>query len=100
MKYLPRPVGVGIAFEFVLVGLFVLCPVGPCAFSFVGLSVLYLHYPALLISLHLLHLQPDVAQFIATPILTGGIWILILFGVRKLFAKRLPKQPNGTALCL
>ena len=94
MKYLSHPVATGIAFEFLLIGLFVLCPVGPCTFSFIGLSVVYLHYPALLLSLHLLRIQPDVAQFIAAPILTAGIWIVILFGMRTLFAKRLPKQPN------
>ena len=82
---LRHPVWSGLAFESLLAVLFCFFPVGPSNFSFVGIAVVYLHYPAVIFVERVLGIGFSARQALASAVLMAMVWIGALFLLRQVF---------------
>jgi hypothetical protein len=106
MKLILRhPVWSGLAFEGLLIVLFMLFPAGACNSPIVGVFVLYAHYPALLFAERVLDIGFSAKQAMLSAAMMIPVWMLLFSILRWLFtgvlgAARLEKAneaalPNG-----
>ena len=77
MKLFAHPVLCGLGVEAVLVGTFLLFPVGSCNAPLPGVAVLYLHYPGFLFSEHVLRFTSDRQHLVVAPIVMAAVWVTI-----------------------
>ena len=81
LKLLTHPFVAGIVIECVLVGLFLLFPVGPCEASYIGIGVLCVHLPAVFLVAGL-GIGESSVQLAAAPLLMLPFWIGLVWLLR------------------
>ena len=76
----------GMVFEGILVGLYFLFPVGPCAGSMIGGTVLVVHSPAVIIVDKLLPNSSAMGNFVV-PALMVPLWAVLFHSLRRPISK-------------
>lgn len=81
------PVLSGLLFECFLVFLFWLFPAGACNSHLIGVTVIYIHYPALFFFEKVIGISYSAKLFFASACAMTLVWIVFLTLLRRLFFK-------------